>query len=344
MTAVSITGLARTFGEAVAVRDFSLDIAKGEFVALLGPSGCGKTTIMRMIAGITKPDHGTIHINGRRVDQLPPEKRNVGLVFQSYALFPHMSVGANVGFGLEMRGVARPEIRRRVAAALEMVDLGALADRAPRALSGGQQQRVALARALVTEPDILLLDEPMSNLDARLRDQLRENIRALQQRLGITAIYVTHDQSEALAIADTVVVMRKGEMIEKGSPRDLYHRPTHAFTAQFLGDTNLIPANAGPDGLTFRWGETRPAAGLPGGGMRFAVRPEDIGLIGDAQGPARIDEVTFLGSEVEYRLTLAGETLRVRASGQQAPKLVPGDHASIRLPATLHPIQDEVAA
>ncbi len=217
MARVILAEVKKSFGATQAVDNFSLDVAEGEFVALLGPSGCGKTTVMRMIAGIAEPDSGEITIGGKPVVGLPPERRNVGLVFQSYALFPHMTVEGNVAFGLEMQHLPRSEINRRVTAILAIVDLTAQAKRHPRQLSGGQQQRVALARALVTEPDVLLLDEPLSNLDAKLREHLREDIRNLQRRLGITAIYVTHDQSEALALADRVVVMSGGRIVEAGS-------------------------------------------------------------------------------------------------------------------------------
>ena len=254
MARAHLKSLRKTFHSTVAVEEFDLDVADGEFVALLGPSGCGKTTVLRMVAGITDPDRGEIRFGDRRVENLPPERRNVGLVFQSYALFPHMSVEANVGFGLKMRGLAGAEMRQRVKGALGLVDLAALGGRYPRELSGGQQQRVALARALVIEPDVLLLDEPLSNLDAKLREQLREDIRALQRRLGMTAIYVTHDQAEALALADRVVLMNAGRIVEIGNPHDLYRSPRHRFTAEFLGRTNILKGMAKNGSVAFPWG------------------------------------------------------------------------------------------
>ena len=235
-----------------------LDVGAGRLTCLLGPSGCGKTTLLRCIAGITQATSGEIQLNGTRIDDRPPERRNFGMVFQTYALFPHMTVRRNVGFGLEMRGVGRSEARTRVDRALEIVGLSELAGRRPRALSGGQQQRVAVARAIVIEPDLLLFDEPLSNLDAKLRDALREDLRALQRKLGITSVYVTHDQAEAMALADEIVVMDAGRIVERGAPVELYRRPQTRFTAEFLGLTNVIDAKTDGREVELPWGETRP--------------------------------------------------------------------------------------
>ena len=331
-----IKSLKKSFGATVAVAGFDLDVADGEFVALLGPSGCGKTTVLRMLAGIAVPDHGAIAFTGRRVDALPPERRNVGLVFQSYALFPHMSVGDNVGFGLRMRGLPRAEISRRVAESLKLVDLAAMGARYPRELSGGQQQRVALA-----------LDEPLSNLDAKLREQLREDIRAVQRRLGMTAIYVTHDQSEAMALADRVVLMNAGHIVESGEPRLLYRAPRRRFTAEFLGHTNILPATAGGGHLRFPWGQVVPAANgaaQASGEVVLSVRPEDIRLRLDAAGPGTVADVTFLGADVEHKVTLDGRLVRVRSSGGEAPVLSPGTRVAVELPAEIHLLSGEGAA
>jgi putative spermidine/putrescine transport system ATP-binding protein len=342
MARAQLRSLRKTFQSTVAVEEFDLDVADGEFVALLGPSGCGKTTVLRMVAGITPPDRGEIRFGERRIDGLPPERRNVGLVFQSYALFPHMSVAANVGFGLRMRGVTRAEAQRRIDAALGLVDLAALGLRYPRELSGGQQQRVALARALVFEPDVLLLDEPLSNLDAKLREQLREEIRALQRRLGMTAIYVTHDQAEAMALADRVVLMNAGRIVEIGEPQNLYRSPRHRFTAEFLGRTNILRGVANAGRVEFSWGSLVGTNGVKpaNGPVLLSVRPEDISLQATNDGPGRVVDVIFLGADVEHRIEVSGEILRARSSGGGAQVLAPGTRVSIVLPPDAHVLSE----
>ena len=240
MAQLILDRVSKRFGHFDAVRDVSIEVAEGEFVVLLGPSGCGKTTTLRIIAGFVEPNVGTVSLGGRDVTRLPPWKRNTGLVFQSYALFPHLSVDQNVAFGLEMRGAKPDEIAPKVAEALRLVRLGHLGDRLPRQLSGGQQQRVALARALAFRPDILLLDEPLSNLDAKLRQEVRVEIRDLQRSLGITTVMVTHDQEEALTMADRLVVMSEGEVRQIGTQRDLYERPADSFVAGFVGRSSFI--------------------------------------------------------------------------------------------------------
>ena len=247
----------KRFDEAVVVSRFNLDIAKGEFVSLLGPSGCGKSTTLMMIAGFEVPSDGEILIRDRRVDMLAPEDRRVGMMFQSYALFPHMSVAGNVEYGLKMRNVPKPERLPRVRRALEMVHMAGFIDRSPRMLSGGQQQRVALARALVTEPDILLLDEPFSALDRKLREDLQIEVRALQRKLGITTIFVTHDQDEALLMSDRVVVMNGGRIEQCASPRELYQNPATEFVASFIGRGSFVPGDAGQ--IFFRPEDANPA-------------------------------------------------------------------------------------
>lgn len=343
MADVQIIGLRKTFGPTVAVDDFSLTVAEGEFVALLGPSGCGKTTVMRMIAGITDPDQGQITLSGQRIDALMPERRHVGLVFQSYALFPHMSVARNVAFGLKMRRQTAGQIAVKVAETLALVDMSSYAERLPRELSGGQQQRVALARAIAIEPRLLLLDEPLSNLDAKLREQLRDDLKALQRRLGITTIHVTHDQSEAMALADRVVVMNAGAIVEVGTPRDLYQTPKTRFTAQFLGHTNIIPARVQFGHMITPWGQLLGAAPLGAGAVQLSVRPEDLGLAACDQGAGHVTEVTFLGAEVEHRIAIAGLMLRSRSSGRDAAVHPVGTKVVLSFPADLHHLSQEPA-
>lgn len=232
--------LSRSFGSVAAVNDASLDVDPGQFVSVLGPSGCGKTTLLRMVAGLVQPSAGEIWLDGSRIDQLPPYRRSMGLVFQNYALFPHLSVRGNIAFGLEMRREGREEIRRRVGDVLDLVRMPALGDRRVRQLSGGQQQRVALARALVIRPNILLLDEPFSNVDAKLRVQLRSELSELQRKLQITTLFVTHDQSEAIALGDRLIVMHDGKIVQDGTPESVYDRPVSRFVAEFVGRANFF--------------------------------------------------------------------------------------------------------
>ena len=242
MTAVNLTGIAKRFGPFTAVHPMSLEIPEGAFFALLGPSGCGKTTTLRMVAGLLDPSEGEIAIKGRRVNEVPIHKRNLGLVFQNYALFPHRTVAENVAFGLKYRNVSRADAERRVREALDLVQLPHLGDRYPGQLSGGQQQRIALARAVVIEPDVLLLDEPLSALDANLREDMRVELKRIQHRIGVTTIFVTHDQSEALAMSDRIVVMSEGRVEQVGPPEEVYNTPASAFVATFLGASNMLPA------------------------------------------------------------------------------------------------------
>jgi ABC-type Fe3+/spermidine/putrescine transport system ATPase subunit len=240
--AVRFDGVTKRFGEITAIDDVSLLVRRGELMTLLGPSGCGKTTLLSLVAGFLIPDRGEIAIDGRGVTDLPTHRREIGIMFQNYALFPHMSVAANVGYGLKMRRTPKPEIARRVADALALVKLAGLEDRRPRQLSGGQQQRVALARAIAFNPKALLLDEPLSNLDAKLRAEMRVELRALQHRLGVTSLYVTHDQEEALAISDRIAVIAEGRIRQLGTPDEIYRRPIDRFVASFVGDVNVLSA------------------------------------------------------------------------------------------------------
>ncbi len=277
---LSLESLSKRYGDSVAVADVSLTLTKGESVALLGPSGCGKTTTLRMVAGLVAPSGGRVSVAGRDVTEAPAYRRNMGYVFQSYALFPHMDVAANVGFGLDERGTGRAERDRRVAAALAQVRLDGLAARRPKQLSGGQQQRVALARALVIEPDVLLLDESLSNLDAKLRDAMRLEIRDLQRALGITTLFVTHDQTEALTLCDRVAVMNAGRIEQVATPQAIYDRPATRFVADFVGRSAILPAERGADGnLTVAGAPVRAAMSGPAtGAVEIFVRPQRMAL------------------------------------------------------------------
>ena len=284
------------------VKGISFTVPQGTLTTLLGPSGCGKTTTLRMIAGLESPTSGQIFIAGREVTPLGPAERNVSMVFQSYALFPHMNVLANVAYGLSVSGTAKAETLQRAQAAMASVGLSGFDARLPSELSGGQQQRVAVARALVLEPAVLLFDEPLSNLDARLRREMREEIRALQQRLQLTVAYVTHDQSEALAVSDHIIVMDQGEIAQRGTPRDLYEYPKTEFVAGFMGEAMLFPATADASG-TVRLGplRIRPKQQVGEGAVKVAVRPEawQIGASGSGLD-ARLAKASYLGSLFEY--------------------------------------------
>ncbi len=340
-TSLHIRCLTKNFGTTRALKGIDLEVPSGQFVTLLGPSGCGKTTILRSIAGIEEPTSGEIWLADKRIDAIVPEKRNFGMVFQTYALFPHINVEKNVAFGLEMRRVPKHEISRRVAMALETVGLSQLARRLPKQLSGGQQQRVALARAIVIEPDVLLFDEPLSNLDAKLRDMLREELRALQQKLAITSVYVTHDQSEAMALADQIVIMKEGEIVERGSPVKLYRRPRYRFTAQFLGMTNVIMAEISGARCKLPWGDVRPLENPDEPDAEgVAIRPEDIGIAPAAKsGHGVVKRSMFMGSSTHYWVAVAGKTLRIISAGGQSDILAPGQPVSLLAPPVLHQLK-----
>ncbi|ARO15829.1 spermidine/putrescine transport system ATP-binding protein (plasmid) [Ketogulonicigenium robustum] len=311
MASLKIQSLVKRYGETEVVRGLDLDVAEGEMVALLGPSGCGKTTTLRMVAGFITPTSGKIDLGGKDITMLPPHQRDTAMVFQSYALFPHMTVAANVGFGLEMRKIGKSDRDARIKNALEMVQLGHLADRLPKQLSGGQQQRVALARALAVNPSILLLDEPLSNLDAKLRAEVQHEIRALQQRLGLTTLMVTHDQEEALIMADKMVVMEAGIIQQQGTPTDLYESPANVFVAGFIGRCNLVEGAVTAPG-TFRANSGASLACAPDTmGTVLALRPEHITLAPMQTGKATgtITRITYLGAQTEYAVNVDGTTL-----------------------------------
>ena len=317
MAFLELSGVQKRFaGGVVAVEDFNLAAERGEFVSFLGPSGCGKTTTLRMIAGFEDPTAGTIRIDGRDVTRVPPNRRNVGMVFQSYALFPNMSVAQNIGFGLKLRGKPKDQIAKRVAELLKLIHLEGRGDRYPYQLSGGQQQRVALARALAIEPSVLLLDEPLSALDAKIRVALRREIRSIQRQLGITTVYVTHDQEEALELSDRVVVMSEGRMEQVGTPFDIYHFPATAFVASFVGTLNQVRATVvdGPagelaiDGQRIRTGKAVDAA--TGATIPVSIRPEMLSVANGTSSANRLQgivhDVSFLGSIVRIGVAVGG--------------------------------------
>ncbi|MEU5797757.1 ABC transporter ATP-binding protein [Streptomyces sp. NPDC047813] len=305
---VEFRGLRREFGATVALDGLDLTVRPGEFLALLGPSGCGKTTALRMLAGFEHPDSGSVLVDGRDITRVPAHRRDAGMVFQSYSLFPHLPAVDNVAFGLRMRGVRAAERRSRAAELLELVGLGDKGERFPHQLSGGQQQRVALARALALRPRVLLLDEPLSALDAKVRLSLREEIRRLQQELGITTLFVTHDQEEALSIADRVAVMRSGRLEQCAEPAELYGRPATAFVAEFVGTMSRIPGEL-KDGTVEVLGQRLPADGeAPDGAVDVLVRPENLRVRADGQGGARVVATAFLGAVVRLTVRLADGT------------------------------------
>jgi iron(III) transport system ATP-binding protein len=344
-----LEGLEKSFGNVRAVRGVNLEIQEGCLVSFLGPSGCGKTTSLRIVAGLEAPTKGRILVDGRVLSDtsgiVPPERRGMGMVFQSYAVWPHMTVFDNVAFGLRLRRWSREAIRQKVLTVLQMVNMAEFTDRYPTQLSGGQQQRVALARALATEPAILLLDEPLSNLDAVLREKMRFEIRSLQQRLGITTIYVTHSQEEALVLSDVVATMHEGQIVQVGSPEDLYRRPRTRFVATFIGLANILEGRAiGRDAV----GQIVELAGgqrigvladnHPAAADRVSImlRPECIRLATKAASPAqenrlrgRVESVTFTGSRVDYFVAIAGisEPVRIQTTPPIAAR--PGEEVAL---------------
>ncbi|VDC28027.1 ABC transporter ATP-binding protein [Pseudogemmobacter humi] len=348
MSDIRIKGLNKTFGTYQALRNLNLDLADGHLLALLGPSGCGKSTTLQMLAGFEAPSSGEIWAGDRLISSptsvVPPEKRGISLVFQNYAVWPHMTVAENIAFGLKIRRLSRSEVAEGTRAALDAVRLGQLADRYPSELSGGQQQRVALARALAVRPGILLLDEPLSNLDAALRDEMRFEIRRVHDELGITTVYVTHDQSEALVTADRIAVMKLGELQQLGAPEEVFDRPANEFVASFIGNNNTVPGiSAGKGALRFG-GETvtaldRSGAG-EGGGAVLIIRPGKIRLYEEGTAPAGLANAlpatvlrsAYLGESRDILAELAtGATMRVLVPPEQRP--APGDRVVLELPA-----------
>lgn len=335
---VELKGIVKKFGRNVVVNHVDLTIGDGEFFTLLGPSGCGKTTLLRMIAGFNDPDEGDILFDGESVLSLPAHKRDTGMVFQNYALFPHLSVADNVAYGLKARGIKGHELKERVATILEAVQLGGMEARYPRQLSGGQQQRVALARALVIRPRVLLMDEPLSNLDAKLRVSMREEIRRIQQNLGITTVYVTHDQEEAMAVSDRIAIFYAGHLQQVASPAAIYFSPANRFTAEFMGSCNILETSctdvdaasgmvrATTGGREFSFLAERAEAGKA---LHIMLRPDWIvpaepDAINRFEGTVR--ERMFLGDSIVYRVEALGQTLRVDVpSRNRVEMLAPGD-------------------
>ncbi|MFC1405044.1 MULTISPECIES: ABC transporter ATP-binding protein [Streptacidiphilus] len=330
---LELRGISRAYGAHTALHPLDLTIRGGEFVALLGPSGCGKTTALNSLAGLLPLTAGEIVLDGRRIDTLPPEKRGFGMVFQNYALFPHLTVRANVAFGLKMRGVGKAETVRRVDAVLALVHLTEQAHKHPGQLSGGQQQRVAIARAIVMEPPLVLMDEPLSNLDAALRLEMRSEIRRIHQEFGLTTLYVTHDQEEALSLADRLVVLHEGRVSQIGTPADLYENPANTHVAAFMGYRNLLPltvtgadargATASGRGLTVRGAGSGAGKLTPGQSVMVAVRPEDLRIAEtdeQALGEAVAEVVEYHGRVLHVEaVTREGDRLHLTSSGQVRP-------------------------
>ncbi|UXT50785.1 ABC transporter ATP-binding protein [Agrobacterium tumefaciens] len=342
MSELEISNISKDYGASRALHPVSITVERGEFVTILGPSGCGKSTLLRILTGISQPSGGEIHLGGKRIDQAPPEARDIAMVFQSYALFPHMSVAKNLGFGLKMKKVAKDERARRIAHALDICNLTGLVDRMPRQLSGGQQQRVALARAIVMQPSLLLFDEPLSNLDAKLRDTLRHELTELHRRIGATSLYVTHDQAEAMAMSDRIVVMNAGRVVEIGTPLELYRAPKHAFTAGFLGQTNLLPVSAEGQQAQLPWGQSVTLDRVAAGNVQISVRPENIQIRADQAGEGTVSAVSFMGANALYTVEISGRQIRISQSGAET-LIDAGQKVALQFPGSVHLLDDRMA-
>jgi iron(III) transport system ATP-binding protein len=346
MTGIRLVGLTKRYGDVGALDSLSLDVAPGELVSLLGPSGCGKTTTLRLVAGFLTPEAGEIWVGDRCVSSpamvVPPERRRMAMIFQSYALWPHLTVAQNVAYGLRFKAeLARTDRARKVAEMLKVVQLTGLDARYPGELSGGQQQRVAVARALVVEPEILLLDEPLSNLDANLREEMRFEIRRLHEAFGITTLYVTHDQAEAMVISDRVAVLEHGRLAQVGSPEDLFRRPRSRFVAEFIGNTNIVEATAtGVDtvargGWHLRVGDKDMT---PGAEVLVSVRPHEIRMAsgvdaarGDNAFAATVRRASYLGTAVDYQVAVDGADITLRVTAPVAPRFAVGDAVTLNV-------------
>ena len=336
MSAVTIKNVSKSFGDNTVLHDFSQVFADGEFVTLLGPSGCGKTTMLRMIAGFEKPTTGEIYVGETLVSGdktfLPPEKRNMGMVFQSYAVWPHMNVYDNVAYPLTIKRMNKTDMKKKVEKVLSIVHLGQYAQRYPNQLSGGQQQRVALARALVAEPNLLLLDEPLSNLDAKLRESMRFEIKEIQQSLGIAVVYVTHDQTEAMAMSDRIFLINRGVVQQSGRPDEIYNHPNNQFVADFLGKVEFLKGES-KDGRIHLLGTNQylPYDGEKRGMVEIAIRPENITMSapGDAGLKGRVDKRYYLGDSADWRIALGKTNLRVITEGRRFSRFAPGDEVGL---------------
>jgi sn-glycerol 3-phosphate transport system ATP-binding protein len=319
MSEIVLEKVSKRFGGVKAVDEVSFRAEKGKFVVLLGPSGCGKSTLLRLVAGLEEVSEGKIFIEGRDVTALDPTKRKLSMVFQSYALFPHLTVAENIVFGLKVRRTAAPERAKRLERVAELVGLAGHLERKPQQLSGGQRQRVALARAIVSENPICLMDEPLSNLDAQLRHEMRVEIRALQQRLGMTVVYVTHDQVEAMSMADHVILLREGHIEQEGSPAELYAKPATTFAARFIGTPamNLVALADGPRGAVIR-GDGEPVLPGRGAGLTLGIRPEHIQLVNEGGVPGAVISAEYHGADTVVTARVGEEQLLVRAPGQVA--------------------------
>jgi putative spermidine/putrescine transport system ATP-binding protein len=336
MSGLSLNAITKTFGSFTAVDNVALNVPNGSFVCLLGPSGCGKTTLLRMIAGLEEPTSGAIVLDGDDITPLPTHKRNLGMVFQSLALFPHLSVGDNIAYALRIRGATKEAQKKRVDELLTLIALPGFADRPVAKLSGGQRQRVAIARALALSPKLFLLDEPLSALDAKLREAMQVELRQLQQRLGITTIVVTHDQREAMTMADLVVVMGKGKILQVAPPVEIYRKPADAFVADFIGSTNLLPAETDSTGRITVLGTAIEGLAMPAGLSKasLSVRPEDVHLTAPGAG-ALTGTVTFvrdLGGTIETFVEAGGVTLVAVATPRERPEVKVGQSVGIVLP------------
>ena len=341
---IRLVGLTKRYGNVGALDALSLDVAPGELVSLLGPSGCGKTTTLRLVAGFLTPEAGEIWVGERRVSSpdavVPPERRRMAMIFQSYALWPHLTVAQNVAYGLRFKAeLSRADRARKVADMLKAVQLAGLEARYPGELSGGQQQRVAVARALVVEPEILLLDEPLSNLDANLREEMRFEIRRLHEAFGITTLYVTHDQAEAMVISDRVAVLEQGRLAQVGAPEDLFRRPQSRFVAEFIGKTNIVEATAITADTVAR-GAWRLRVGdkdlTPGSPVLISVRPHEIRIVaghpgahGDNAFAATVRRASYLGTAVDYQVTVEGVDVPLRVTAPVAPRFAAGDAVTL---------------
>lgn len=337
MSGISIKNVVKKYGDNVVIPDLSVEIEEGELFTLLGPSGCGKTTLLRMIAGFNSIEGGDIYFNEERINDKDPSKRNIGMVFQNYAIFPHLSVRDNVAFGLKNRKIEKAEIQERTDKYLNLMQIMQYADRMPSQLSGGQQQRIALARALVITPDVLLMDEPLSNLDAKLRLEMRTVIRHTQKNVGITTVYVTHDQEEAMAISDKIAVMKDGVIQHVGKPKDIYQRPKNVFVATFIGRTNIVPAKIEQGALVFEGGYRETIDILKNAEdqeVLCSIRPEEFVICPDGEEGIHgvVKEYTYLGLNTHYFIELdGGETVEIIEESSLDEKLTEGQNVVLKI-------------